>query len=63
MINDIKKTAKDIQQLSSNASHLGNMSEEPAFRAMETRVHDIYESYTELMQDATDQMDTLQQWG
>ena len=62
LINDITITGSEVQQLSNNAAHLGEMSEEPAFRAMETRVHDVYEVYTELEQESKDKMDLLHHW-
>ena len=37
------RRATDVQQLVNNASSLCQMSEEPAFRAMEQRVRDIHE--------------------
>ena len=40
---DVTRRATDVQQLVNNASSLCQMSEEPAFRAMEQRVRDIHE--------------------
>jgi len=59
---DITKKAADVQQLVNNASSLRQMSEEPAFRAMEQRVRDIHEVYQSLLSDAKDKMDIFKQW-
>lgn len=51
-----------MQELVNNAASLGQMSEEPSFRAMETRVHDVHEVYTSVLRDANDKLDTLKNW-
>lgn len=38
------------------------MSEEPSFRAMETRVHDVHEVYTSVLRDANEKLDSLKNW-
>lgn len=38
------------------------MSEEPSFRAMETRVHDVHEVYSSVRRDAEEKCDKLKNW-
>ena len=38
------------------------MSDEPAFRAMETRVHDVHEVYSSLLRESNDKLDMLRDW-
>ena len=59
MISELNAKAQDVQQLNNNTVQLGKMSEAESFRLLEARVHDVYNTYSGIKQQAKEKYDLL----
>ena len=62
IIEDLNEHGPAVEKLKKNASSLVAKSESGPFKAMESRVTDIYTVWLELTKEARERLETLQQW-
>lgn len=62
IIEDLNDHGPAVEKLKKNASNLISKSQSEPFKAMESRINDIYSVWLELTKEARERLETLQQW-
>ena len=62
IIEDLNDHGPPIEKLKRNAGSLVTKSESAPFKALESRINDIYAVWLELTKEARERLEALQQW-
>ena len=62
IIDELNEHGPAVENLKKNASSLVSKSESEPFKAMESRINDVYTVWLELTKETRERLETLQQW-